>query len=697
LQGANIWYIAEVEVSMVHRTWGWIFVGAAFCLVARLTVARPPGGNSPNWHEDVFFGIHYDLHANAGDTELGRELTPEHLRERLRRVRPDWVQTDCKGHPGYTSWPTKVGSTSPGVRQDALRIYRDVTRELGIRLGVHYSGIWDDRAVELHPEWARVDAKGERDRRTICRLSDYLDQLMIPQMREIIDTYDVDGFWVDGENWAAKPCWCERCRAEFTRRTGLATVPLEKSQANWDAWLAFHRELFLEHVRRYTEAVHARKPGCLVVSNWMYTLRQPEAIAAPIDYLSGDFSHSWGGDAAAIEGRVMDSRQKSWDLMAWGFTRADRLGGSPGWLGPFKPAVHLQQEISEVLALGGAVMVYEVPQRSGWLTGWHNEVLAEVGEFCRLREETCFKSKTVPQAAVLHLAEHYYAHNEPLYNFGDAVQPIQGALQALLETHRSTDVLTEDAALARMNEYKLVVVPELTRLSARIVQGLEDFARGGGYVLMSGAHLTRDYPALVGALPRGDAVHDPTYLAVGQRAVGVSGPWQPVTPVPGSEVMARRLSEQEPEKDKTDQAIVTRRPLGKGAIIAVHGPVFRDYYLGHYPLLRQFIGELVHGLGIAWKVTVEAPPHLEMVLRQKDGRLLVNLIHRGAGETLSAQRVIVEELPPVKDVVVRIRQERRPKAVSVVPADQKLDWTYEGGIVTVRLPQVEIHRVLVVE
>jgi hypothetical protein len=99
--------------------------------------ASPEG--RANWHEDVFFGIHYDLHANANDTELGKDLTPEHLRERLQRTRPDWVQTDCKGHPGYTSWPTKVGSTSPGMVKDSLRIYRDVTRELGIKLGVHYS------------------------------------------------------------------------------------------------------------------------------------------------------------------------------------------------------------------------------------------------------------------------------------------------------------------------------------------------------------------------------------------------------------------------------------------------------------------------------------------------------------------------------------------------------------------------------
>ena len=132
-----------------------------------------------NWHDDVFFGIHYDLHAKVTDTELGRELTPEHLRQRLELVRPDWIQCDCKGHAGYTSWPTAVGSPAPGIVQDALRLHRDVTRELGIKLGMHYSGVWDTRAVELHPEWACVGADGTPNDRMTCRLSGYDDELML--------------------------------------------------------------------------------------------------------------------------------------------------------------------------------------------------------------------------------------------------------------------------------------------------------------------------------------------------------------------------------------------------------------------------------------------------------------------------------------------------------------------------------------
>jgi hypothetical protein len=424
----------------------------------------------------------------------------------------------------------------------------------------------------------------------------------------------------------------------------------------------------------------------------MYTLRQPEAVKAPVDYLSGDFSPAWGADVAAIEGRMMDARDMSWDLMAWGFARGE---GSEPWV--FKPALHLEQELSEVVALGGAVMIYENPQRSGWLTGWHNENMAQAGEFCRARKEVCFHSKSVPEAAVLHLVEPYYANNQPLFNFAHAVEPVQGALEALLETHHSADVLPEDAALKRLGSYKLIVVPEEAGMNKGVLEALEGYARLGGEVLVSGERLARDDGALVGAAPQGEALTERVYLPVGGRAAPVSFAWQPVVAGPGTEILAYRLSQQEPGKDLTKQALVTKRRVGKGAIVAVHGPLFRNYYLGHGPELREFIAGLVDGLGIQWSARVGGPPQLEMILRQKEGKLLVNLINRGSGETLSPKRVIVENLPPIENVVVQVRRGQRPKAVEVVPSDLKIAWTYGNGMVTVKVPRVEVHRVLVIE
>lgn len=649
-----------------------------------------------NWHEDAFFGIHYDFHASAAHKEIGKDLTPDHLRERLLRVRPDWIHTDCKGVYGYTSWPTKVGARAPGLVKDTLRIYRDVTRELGMKLGVHFCSLWDERAIELHPEWAQVDARGQRSRQFICLTSPYADERMIPQMLEVIDNYDVDGFWVDADSWGAKACWCKRCKAEFTERTGITKIPTEKSQPRWKEWLNFHRCLYLAHVRKYADAIHTRKPSCMVTTAWMYGFWQPDSVKVPVDHLSGDAGDLW---STPLGSRTFDGRGLTWDLMPWSFVLLSDSEVNPP--NAYKSALHLKLEVARIVALGGAVMIYEQPRPSGWLTGWHHEVMAEVADFARARKDLCFKSKTVPQVAVLHVADHYYAHTDDLHtdwSSPDASQPVKGALFALLEMRRSTDILIQDAALQRMSDYKLVVVPEQTHLSTQLVNALEAFARAGGHVLMTGDHLVRDYPRLVGASPSGQPLKTPVYLQVGSAAVGVSAPWQPVIPAPGTGVLYARLSGEDPEKNRTNDAVVTRRVIGSGVIVAIHGPIFKDYFLSRYQGLRRFIDQIVEEMKIEWRATVDPPARVELILREKDGKLLVNLVNRGAGEAYVEKReFFFEDLPAAENVVVRVRLDRQPNSVALVPADMEPTWTYSDGLATIKVPRVEIHRVVVVD
>jgi hypothetical protein len=651
-----------------------------------------------NWHDSVFFGLHFDQHAGAQDTILGRDLTREHLRERLARTKPDWVQCDCKGHPGYTSWPTRVGSTSPGVVHDSLRIYRDVTRELHLPLVMHYSGVWDSRAIELHPDWAAIDAEGKASPNSTCRLSAYRDELLIPQMIELVEEYDVDGFWVDGENWASAPCWCPRCEAEFTKRSGRRAVPLKAEHAHWDEWLAFHRDLFVEHVAAYAEAVHRAKPACTVCSNWMYTVRQPDAVKAPVDYLSGDYDWIWGADRAAVEARVLDGRLASggklhWDLMAWGFIKTDGHTGGLPWC--TKTVTHLCAEVAEVVALGGAVAIYDTPQRSGWLTDWHMDIFGEVGAFCRARREWCHQSTSRSEAAILHLADSFYAGNDPLFNYGAAGQPLEGALHALLETQHSTDILTEEGALAGLERYRLVVVPEQARVSAELRAALEAYARGGGQVLISGTHLAAEWSDLLG-VTAGEALPDGLCLAADDGAVPVGGAWLAVAPKAGTEIVAYALDGQEPDHNHTEKVVVTRRAVGKGSITAVHGPIFRHYFLTHYPLLRRFLGKLVDDLAIPWTVRVSAPPRLEVIVREKAGHLVISLLNRGAAEMTMPRRVIVEELAPVTGIRVRVRTAAAPEVVHCVPETAGLAWRHEGGELIIDVPRVDIHTVLAV-
>ncbi|OPZ27677.1 MAG: hypothetical protein BWZ02_01561 [Lentisphaerae bacterium ADurb.BinA184] len=88
-----------------------------------MTTTRPLG----RWHgKRRYFGLHYDLHAGEKDTELGARCGEADLGPMLELMGPDFVQTDCKGHPGYTSWFSQVpeASVSPGVVKDALLQWR---------------------------------------------------------------------------------------------------------------------------------------------------------------------------------------------------------------------------------------------------------------------------------------------------------------------------------------------------------------------------------------------------------------------------------------------------------------------------------------------------------------------------------------------------------------------------------------------
>ena len=76
---------------------------------------------------ESFFGVHFDFHARDTDTEIGRNVTQEMIERIIERVQPDYIQCDCKGHNGFSSYPTKVGNPAPGFVKDQLRIWRDVT------------------------------------------------------------------------------------------------------------------------------------------------------------------------------------------------------------------------------------------------------------------------------------------------------------------------------------------------------------------------------------------------------------------------------------------------------------------------------------------------------------------------------------------------------------------------------------------
>ena len=87
---------------------------------------------------ESFFGLHFDFHAQPSDGKIvGSTLCEEDIREICKSVRPDFIQIDCKGHPGWASYPSALGNAMPEFDGDPLELWRRVTREEDIALYFH--------------------------------------------------------------------------------------------------------------------------------------------------------------------------------------------------------------------------------------------------------------------------------------------------------------------------------------------------------------------------------------------------------------------------------------------------------------------------------------------------------------------------------------------------------------------------------
>ncbi len=224
---------------------------------------------------ESFLGIHFDFHAGDDCTEIGKYVTPEMIGGIIDAVKPDYIQCDCKGHRGLSSYPTKAGNPAPGFVRDQLRIWRDVTASRGVSLFLHYSGVWDTEAIRIHPAWARIDENGKPDPDKTSVFGPYADSLLIPQLTELVDVYGVDGVWVDGECWATVRDYRPDVLRAFREKTGIADIPKKPGDPNWFEFSEFCRDGFRTYLRHYMTALHAHAPKFQIASNWAFTSLMP--------------------------------------------------------------------------------------------------------------------------------------------------------------------------------------------------------------------------------------------------------------------------------------------------------------------------------------------------------------------------------------------------------------------------------------
>lgn len=638
---------------------------------------------------DAFFGLHFDLHPQKSDAFLGADISEENIADLLNRVRPDYVQYDCKGHAGYAGYPTKVGWPSPGIISDSLATWRKLTKERGIGLFIHYSGVWDSKAIEMHPGWARLDAQGKRDANATSVFSRYADDLLIPQLQEVTSAYELDGVWVDGECWATRLDYSPAALEAWRKQTGYTKAPKAGKEPHWLEWKMFHRQAFENYLCRWVDALHAFNPRLQITSNWMYTTFAPKPATCQLDFLSGDYSPSLSVDRARVEARYLASTGLPWDLMAWGFDK----GRDQGWT--LKTPLHLEQEASVVLMQGGGFQVYNQPTRSGYLIPSIVGQLGEVAYFCRERQSVSHKSRSIPQVALLLSETSLWERMDSLFSPGSGeFDELEGALQALLELHYSVDILAEHQLLTRLDEFPLVVVPDAPKLDPALQEAVMKYVERGGSLFLLGEKCARLFKPMLGVTLISEPAEIAAELGTPKGPVTINGAWQKVE-LEGANAAGFRY----PTRDFRREAEVaaTIANFGKGKVGAVYGPLALAFFRSHHPALRHFINELTTELFPDPLVVVEGPPVLDIALRRtEDNRLALHLLNRSNFPAPDRYNFI-DFIPAVGPVEVSLEFDAKPRSVLWIPGDIPLKWTWESPWLDVTIPSVHVHGVLVVE
>ncbi len=662
--------------------------------------------------KDSFFGLHFDFHAQPKYGVQGVNLKEEDIRELCRIIKPDFIQIDCKGHPGWASYPSKLGNAMPEFAQDTLALWRRVTKEEGVALYMHYSGIFEIKYCAEHPEANVMNADGSINKSTVRPDGDYVDDLLIPQLSELAENYDIDGVWVDGDCWRAKADFHPETLAKFEKEMGIdlkGEIPAAPGDPYYEEYREYNRELFRRYLRHYVDVLHERFPHLQIASNWAFSDHMPEKVTANVDFLSGDLNPSNSFNSARYAARALAQQNYPWDLMSWNFrTNIGQYGAVVA-----KHPKQIMQEAAAVISLGGAYQNYLMQYFDGSPNMTDIRNLTSLAEFARERKPFCFRGTPIHQAALLLSTYDRYRETPSLYS-RTGFERVMGMSALLCDIGQSLEIICEHTLEETINEYEMIVIPELyTGLAPETIESLLAYAKRGGKLVVVGRKTCEIFadagaPYTIKACAEyfgegekaydngGDTghagieskKHKPYYFTSDEKTFGIAfSPCKICADGGKAEAFISEALLGEREN------LAVTIPYGDGSVTAIGFDVGSQYLSAMQYMQRDLMKKITAEL-YSPKVRVESVCGiLEVTALQKDGKLFVQLVN-GGGAHPYLSCATDDYIPPVLDIELSIALDKQPNQLILQPENKVLDFEYRDGRAYVRIDRVDIHSII---
>lgn len=671
---------------------------------------------SSHWHEQIVRKLFFDYHNNEANSGLAENFDAEAWADQLQAAHAEGVSMFAKGAQGWRYYQKgEVGWIHPEMPEglDMLGEVVEACHKRDIRVIAYYHTFSSKKIEELYPDWRAMTADNEPA--GLCMNTPLLEEHMLPQIKEIVGNYDIDGIFFDGTN--IRNCHCPYCQKDFMQDTGFE-IPENSDDPHHLAHVKWLNEKSTQLRQKIMDAVHEEKPEVLVSFNWSYTPRQPELIPDDLGYLMCDIFPQDQVLSGSYLGKYWSTLGISFDIMNTAFLR---------WWGDWgcKPAVAMQQECATIIANGGKLWLgHMMPAQFGVEPAIMDE-LGKTMAFVKEREEFCLNSTPVPYIAVLHSTHSLYT-KDPTTRLNE--EPLYSIHKMLVENGYHYNIVNEKTLLEKIHEYKVVILPDQRFIGEELAGEVEKFVQNGGGLIATVMTGTQDshyqstenfilekvlgvkwdglYPYTHGYMVVKDKQLQNNFLDMPHQVWGdfvYVKPENAQTLADLWDVYLRNDGEyyqggSSPPGKNTGYPAVTVNTYGKGKAVYMAGDIFSSYATRNNWNLKNLFGNLVEQVLPEKLVSIEPTGEVEVVLKKQQNKTQIHLINHWGERAFNNTIAYTESINPVHNIKIHVKVEKRPDAVKLMPENKDLKWELSAdNTLTVNVPELNIYSIIVVE
>jgi hypothetical protein len=323
------------------------------------------------------------------------------------------------------------------------------------------------------------------------------------------------------------------------------------------------------------------------------------------------------------------------------------------------------------------------------------DLMGQVAEFCRARQQICHKAKPVPQVGLIYSGKAFYRKARKLFAaYGGEVVPLRGILQSLLESQNVVDIVMEHHLTGQMQEYPLLVYPEWEYIDPAFRKELLDYVYQGGNLLVVGPKAAALFEKELGIVLHGEATERVNGLEYNGWVAGIKSLFQKAELSERARPIGKIHTDNDVESPSEPAASITN--YGKGKLAATYLNLGERYRNGATSVSQEFLQALVRELMPEPLVTVNGSHYVDVSANRKDGKLAINLVNT-AGPHGNGKVFVFDDIPVVGPLSVSICYDKKPDKVTLEPFGRKIDFMYREGQIHLILPRLEIHEIIVVE